>query len=144
MEEREIRTLTEQEIYDDVEKAAFDFLYKTRGFMSRSVFYSSWLDSMELFVKENVNVAVTGMVDDKTNTHFRYQHSYWKQHEDILLEIDGMTRAKTVKVYNGGPRVGMGQMADLCVKVKKISWEIENEPSHGLMLKFYIILTIND
>ena len=144
MEEREIRTLTEQEIYDGVEKAALDFLYKTRGLISRSVYYSSWLNTLELFVKENMNVVVTGIVDDKTNTNFRYQHAYWKQHEDILLEIDGMTRAKTVEVYNDGPTVGMGQMADLYVKAKKISWEFENHPSHGLMLKFYIILTIDD
>jgi hypothetical protein len=109
MEEREIRTLTEQEIYDGVEKAALDFLYKTRGLISRSVYYSAWLDALELFVKENMNVVVIGMVDDKTNTNFRYQHAYWKQYEDILLEIDGMTRAKTVRVYNDGPTVGMGQ-----------------------------------
>lgn len=144
MDEREIRTLTEQEIYDGLEKAALDFLYKTRGFMSKSIPYSSWLNAMELFVKENMNVVVTGMVDDRINTHFRYQRTYWKQYEDILLEIDGMTRAKTVEVYNDGPSVGIGQMADLYVKVNKISWEVENHPSHGLMLKFYIILTIDD
>ena len=144
MKKIEIRTLTEQEICEGVQKAALDFLYKTRGFISKSFRYSSWLDVLELFVKENMNVVVTGMVDDKTNTHFRYQHSYWKEHEDILLEIDGMTRAKTVEVYNDGPNVGMGQMADIYVKVKKISWEVEIDPFHGLMLKFYIILTIDD
>ena len=144
MEEREIRTLTEQEIYDDVEKAALDFLYKTRGLISKSFPYSSWLNAMELFVKENINVIVTGMVDNRTDTLFRYQHSYWKQYEDILLEIDGVTKAKTVDVYNDGPKVGFGQIANLYVKVKKISWEVDKYPSHGLMLKFYIILTIDD
>ena len=126
--------MTEQEIYDGMEKASLDFFYKTRGLISNTILYSCWLDMMERFVKENMNVVVVGFVENgNIKNHFKYQHSYWTEYNDVLLEIDG-TNSRSLTD---------GERKNMKVFVKEISWEVDNFPSHGLMLKIYIVFEID-
>lgn len=130
MEEREIKSFTEEELFNKVKEASFDFLYKTRNITSKSVPYELWLCFLEEFVRNNMNVVATGFIENlPAEKHFRYQHSYWLQYGDVLLEIDGVRKLN----------LSNHERENLSVKIKQISWDIDKFPSHGVMLKIYIV-----
>ena len=134
MDKREQKTFTEDEIFCKVQTASLDFLYKTRGFISNTIPYSVWLDMLERFIEENINVEVVGFIENGSiKQHFRYQHSYWTEYKGVLTEIDGARRATLSPDDN----------ENMYVKVKKISWDVDNFPYHGFMLKIYIVFEIN-
>lgn len=134
MEKRETKTFTEDEIYNMVQEASLDFLYRTRCFISNTILYYSWLDMMERFVEENMNVVVVGFIENgNIKENFRYQHSYWTEYNDVLLEFDGARRV----TLSDWDREHIG------VNVKKISWDVDKFQSHGLMLKIYIVFEID-
>ena len=134
MEEREFKTFTEEELLAKVKEASYDFLFKTRSLTSNPIPYESWLKLMEQFVIENMNVVVSGMVEKSSvNKHFRYQHSYWTQHRDCLLELDGIRYLTLTDT----------ERENLFVKVSSMSWEVDDFPSHGTMLKICIVFKKN-